>query len=78
VIRPSQEGAAGLSEIKRLPIRIHLPNLPAPIQHPVQPYTAEGNLGELFGGQDSRFRLQHTVEPYTAKGNLVELLRIGG
>ena len=34
-------------QIKRLPIRIHLPNLPAAIQHPVPPYTAEGELGKI-------------------------------
>ena len=40
-------GQAGLSEIKRLPVRVMLPHLQSPIQQPLLPYKQDGSLVTL-------------------------------
>ena len=44
LVKVSQPGAAGLAEMKRLPLRVLLPHLPSPIQHPIPPYKDNGAL----------------------------------
>mmetsp|Transcript_13908 Transcript_13908/g.20232 ORF Transcript_13908/g.20232 Transcript_13908/m.20232 type:complete len:326 (+) Transcript_13908:89-1066(+) len=44
LLRLSQAGPAGLAEIKRLPVRVMLPHLVSPIQHPILPYKNDGSL----------------------------------
>jgi autophagy-related protein 5 len=44
LLRMSQAGPAGLAEIKRLPVRVMLPHLQSPIQHPMLPYKDDGSL----------------------------------
>lgn len=44
ILKPAQAGQAGLAEIKRLPVRVLLPHLPSPIQHPFPPFKGDGAL----------------------------------
>ncbi|EKX48999.1 hypothetical protein GUITHDRAFT_162213 [Guillardia theta CCMP2712] len=47
LLKLSTPGPSGLTEIKRLPLRIYLPHLPSPIQQPFTPFKDDGHLTTL-------------------------------
>jgi hypothetical protein len=66
LVKVSQAGAAGLAEIRRLPLRVMLPHLPSPIQHPILPYKENGALLTI-GHSPARRPTPSTPLPNTRK-----------